>query len=197
MLVYTNQHAFINQPFDLRKVHLRSPTFAEMTIALRSRRGRNEHPPSGRQRATASIERAALLAGLDHHDSGRPPDDDAVAGHGSSRRPRLTRRELRHDQGESCVRRVTDGPRKEAYLRHLDTADDAVLRVSRSDKLHNARAIVTDLRDVGPLLWDRFSGPREDQVWYYRSLAATFTKRAPGPHAEELAETVRRMAEFE
>ena len=35
--------------------------------------------------------------------------------------------------------------RKEAYLAHLPGADAAILLVSASDKLHNARAIVTDL----------------------------------------------------
>jgi (p)ppGpp synthase/HD superfamily hydrolase len=36
--------------------------------------------------------------------------------------------------------------RKEAYIAHLDTADDDVLRVSLADKVHNARAILRDLR---------------------------------------------------
>ena len=36
--------------------------------------------------------------------------------------------------------------RKEAYLRHLETADRDALLVSCCDKLHNARTIVTDLR---------------------------------------------------
>lgn len=87
--------------------------------------------------------------------------------------------------------------RKEAYLRHLATTDDAVLRVSRSDKLHNARAIVTDLRDIGPALWGRFNAGCDGQLWYYARLAAIFTERAPGPHADELAETAKRMAEFD
>jgi (p)ppGpp synthase/HD superfamily hydrolase len=36
--------------------------------------------------------------------------------------------------------------RKEAYIAHLDAADDDVLRVSLADKIHNARAILRDLR---------------------------------------------------
>jgi len=41
--------------------------------------------------------------------------------------------------------------RKETYLAHLDSADDDVLRVSLAHKVHNARAILRDLRkpDVG------------------------------------------------
>jgi (p)ppGpp synthase/HD superfamily hydrolase len=39
-------------------------------------------------------------------------------------------------------------PRKEAYVAHLAEADRAILLVSASDKLHNARAIVGDLRTI-------------------------------------------------
>ncbi len=71
--------------------------------------------------------------------------------------------------------------RKEAYLAHLDTADDDVLRVSLADKVHNARAILRDLRkpDVGEAVWSRFSQPREKTLWYYRGLADKFRKRLP------------------
>jgi len=36
--------------------------------------------------------------------------------------------------------------RKEAYVEHLNRADDDVLRVSLADKVHNARSILRDLR---------------------------------------------------
>src|SRR5436309_13050206 len=48
--------------------------------------------------------------------------------------------------------------RKEAYLAHLRdpaTAID-VLRVSAADKLNNATAILRDLRQLGPRVWERF-----------------------------------------
>jgi (p)ppGpp synthase/HD superfamily hydrolase len=81
--------------------------------------------------------------------------------------------------------------RKEAYLAHLrDPAlPDGALRVSLADKLHNARAILGDLR-AGDDVFDRFNAPRADQAWYYRALAATFAERAPGPMADELARVV-------
>ena len=83
--------------------------------------------------------------------------------------------------------------RKEAYLKHLDNADKDVLRVSLADKVHNARAILRDLRnpDVGESVWSRFSRPREETLWYYRGLADTFRKRSPGPLANELHEIVQ------
>lgn len=82
--------------------------------------------------------------------------------------------------------------RKDAYLAHLDTADDDVLRVSLADKVHNARAILRDLRkpEVGEGDWSRFSQPREKTLWYYRALADKFRKRWLGQLANELHEIV-------
>lgn len=50
----------------------------------------------------------------------------------------------------------------------------SVLRVSCADKLHDARAIVADLRVVGDGLWDRFSAGKSGSLWYYRSLLEVF-----------------------
>jgi GTP pyrophosphokinase len=55
--------------------------------------------------------------------------------------------------------------RKEAYMARPATEDRAALLVSASDKLHNARAIVSDLRRHGPDLWKRFH-PESGQPWY-------------------------------
>lgn len=79
--------------------------------------------------------------------------------------------------------------RKERYLAHLADAADEVLLVSGADKLHNARAIFGDLRRVGPAVFDRFSAPRAEVLWYYRSLADVFVRRG-SPVASELARTV-------
>ena len=80
--------------------------------------------------------------------------------------------------------------RKEAYLKHLETASDGALRVSLADKLHNARAILADYRVLGEDLWHRFAGKRDGTIWYYAALSATFARRRPGAMAEELARTV-------
>jgi GTP pyrophosphokinase len=85
--------------------------------------------------------------------------------------------------------------RKEAYMAHLATADAAVLLVSASDKLHNARAIVADLRRHGPALWERFNAGRPEQLWYYRGLVDAFRANpAHDPHLiRELDLTVAEM----
>ena len=77
--------------------------------------------------------------------------------------------------------------RKEAYIAHLEHADHDVLFVSCADKLHNARAIGTDLRTHGLAVFDRFTGGREGTLWYYGALSATFARRLPGPLSRELA----------
>ena len=46
----------------------------------------------------------------------------------------------------------------------------APLRVSLADKLHNARAILFDLR-AGHDVFARFNARRDDQLWYYDALA--------------------------
>jgi len=82
--------------------------------------------------------------------------------------------------------------RKEAYLAHLRNGDDDLLRVSLADKVHNARAILRDLRkpEVGDAIWSRFSQPKERTLWYYRSLADTFCEKLPGQLSNELREIV-------
>jgi len=80
--------------------------------------------------------------------------------------------------------------RKEKYLAHLNALDADVLLISLSDKVHNARSILRDLRkeEVGAKVWSRFSASREETLWYYRKLAETFRRVLPGQLSEELAE---------
>lgn len=80
---------------------------------------------------------------------------------------------------------------KVEYLAHLARSNDDVLLVAGSDKLHNARAIVSD----GPGVFAIFSAPREDVIWYYTELASIFTARG-APMAAALSETVAKMKEL-
>lgn len=82
--------------------------------------------------------------------------------------------------------------RKSAYLDHLEKAADDVLLVSGADKLHNARAIVIDLREVGPAVFDRFKAGMKGTLWYYRSLADIFMRRGL-PMAKQLEAAVSEM----
>lgn len=60
--------------------------------------------------------------------------------------------------------------RKEQHIERLYRADYDILLVTAADKTHNARAIVTDLDVLGPVLWDRFNAIPKDIVWYYKSV---------------------------
>ena len=80
--------------------------------------------------------------------------------------------------------------RKEAYIRHLKSADAETRLVSAADKLHNLRAIVSDYREVGESVWARFSGGREGTLWYYRALLQVFLQHKPNRLIRELELTV-------
>lgn len=80
--------------------------------------------------------------------------------------------------------------RKEDYIAHLSSASASVLLVSNADKLHNARAILNDLRVLGESIWQRFSGGQDGTLWYYRSLANAFNRLNQNGLAEELERVV-------
>lgn len=80
--------------------------------------------------------------------------------------------------------------RKEEYLAHLPQHSPAAVRVSLADKLHNARAILRDLRTLGPQVWARFNGGRDGTLWYYASLVEIFSQISRSPMTEELRATV-------
>ena len=83
--------------------------------------------------------------------------------------------------------------RKEAYIAHLEHAGPAVLLVSCADKVHNARAICSDVRTHGLSVFTRFNAGQDGIVWYYRSLADAFARLLPGALSAELSEAVRIM----
>jgi len=86
--------------------------------------------------------------------------------------------------------------RKQAYVAHLALVDRSVLLVSASDKLHNARAIVADVRRHGAAVWDRFSAPMDETLWYYRSLVSAFAAN-PGHEPALVAELDRTVTDME
>ena len=76
--------------------------------------------------------------------------------------------------------------RKENYLRHLAYADADTRLVSAADKLNNVRSIVSDYREVGEFVWERFNGGREGTLWYYRSLRDEFLRHERNRVTREL-----------
>jgi (p)ppGpp synthase/HD superfamily hydrolase len=84
-------------------------------------------------------------------------------------------------------------PRKEAYLSHLRHEPAEVKLISAADKLHNARAIVTDLRRDGPSTLLRFSGQAEGTLWYYEAVLEALGAGWDHPLLAELSASVADM----
>ncbi len=84
--------------------------------------------------------------------------------------------------------------RKERYLEHLRSASEDAVLVSAADKLHNATAITTDLREIGPQVWERFNAGVEGQLWYYSGLVQVLQERLPGSRlTQQLTRVVAEM----
>lgn len=79
-------------------------------------------------------------------------------------------------------------------LREAVERGDPFVVVSLADKLHNARSILLDLRELGPAMLERFSAGRDDQLWYYRSLVDAF-HGYPSRMVGELDRTVTQIEE--
>ena len=84
--------------------------------------------------------------------------------------------------------------RKKAYIASIDKKPPEALIVTCADKLHNARAILSDYRVLGEELWPRFKAGRES-LWYYNSLVDAFSRRddIPKTLVDELEITVREL----
>lgn len=116
-----------------------------------------------------------------------------------------TREEIRRRFGDTVVEIVngcTDADvipkppwrvRKEEYIEHLRVATPSVRLVSAADKLHNARAVLGDYRELGEMLWRRFHGGREGTLWYYRSVTDALRQGGTSPLIEELERVVSEL----
>lgn len=152
--------------------------------------------------AVASI---ALEYGADEDQAIAALLHDAVEDGGAAYVSKI--RELFGERVTTIVMGCTDGvpnsagqkppwkTRKEQYLAHLEEAALDVLLVSGSDKLHNARAILSDLQAIGNQVFDRFSASKAETVWYYSSLSDIFTRRGVAV-APALADTVSQIKEL-
>jgi hypothetical protein len=91
--------------------------------------------------------------------------------------------------------------RKVRYLRKLEAEPPEVALVSCADKVHNARAILSDYYERGENLWGIFNSDagRAGTLWYYRRLTGVLGERLAGTSADavalaaELARTVRSL----
>src|SRR5216110_1024467 len=85
--------------------------------------------------------------------------------------------------------------RKRNYITHLKDSDSSTRLVSASDKLHNTRAILAELRRHGLQVFERFSGKKDGTLWYYRALVTAF--REHRDHADLVDEVDRVVTDIE
>ena len=84
--------------------------------------------------------------------------------------------------------------RKRKYIADIAHKPADALIVSMADKLHNARAILEDYRDLGDALWGRFTAGRDGTLWYYEALLDAFEAR--GGHRRLWGELRRTVSEL-
>ena len=123
---------------------------------------------------------------------------DAIEDQGGAR----TRDEILRRFGER-VTRVVEGctdawtdpkprwkDRKRAYIERLSEAPASCRLVSAADKLHNARSILSDYRNLGEEVWKRFRGSKQETLWYYRAVVDTLVGSGRTPLIDELARVI-------
>jgi GTP pyrophosphokinase len=81
--------------------------------------------------------------------------------------------------------------RKQAYIQHARRLTGPSLRVSAADKVHNAYAILRDLRNIGERAWERFNATPDDVLAYYESLVRAYREAGGGVLVDELDRIVR------
>lgn len=83
--------------------------------------------------------------------------------------------------------------RKAAYLEKLRGSTDQVKLISLADKVHNARAILRDLQEIGDWTWEKFAGKKAGTLWYYQSLANIFDSAPYRSLTRELRDLVEEI----
>ena len=81
--------------------------------------------------------------------------------------------------------------RKREYVEHARRLSTSSLRVAAADKVHNAYAILRDLRNTGEAVWARFNAPADDVIAYYESLVRAMRESGGGRLVEELERIVK------
>jgi (p)ppGpp synthase/HD superfamily hydrolase len=196
----TENHLFLSSMFTdaidyARHLHIETrkgsniPSMAHLLGVASLVMGENGHAP-------IDVTEDMVIAAILH---------DAVEDHGGT--PRL--RDIEHNFGRNVGRMVeglTDSfeenadqkqrweERKAGYIKRLVKEHLDVQLISAADKLYNARTILSDYRDIGSRVWDRFKRGRDQQLWYYKELLRVF-KTLPGNRI--VAEFERVVAELE
>jgi len=129
---------------------------------------------------------------------------DAVEDRGGEPRLRDIRRLFGDDVArivEACSDTVSEEKetwlyRKQHYVAAIADKPPGALRVSAADKVHNARAILHDYRELRERLWVRFNqdaSSADAQLSYYRTLVGAFDESGIGSLARDLRAVVEEL----
>jgi (p)ppGpp synthase/HD superfamily hydrolase len=131
---------------------------------------------------------------------------DAAEDHGGT----LRLNDIEHNFGAHVARMVdglsdslTEDPakkqswqeRKQAYIDRLRGEPADIQLISAADKLYNARAILEDYREIGPLVWKRFKRGRQEQLWYFNELLQVFKASGTTRMVQELERVVGELSQ--
>jgi (p)ppGpp synthase/HD superfamily hydrolase len=86
--------------------------------------------------------------------------------------------------------------RKQAYIERLRGELADVQLISAADKIYNARAILEDYREIGPLVWERFKRGQAEQIWYFDELLAVYKSTGTSRIVEELERVVEELRQI-
>jgi len=86
--------------------------------------------------------------------------------------------------------------RKRGYLERLPAEEADARLISVADKLYNARAILEDYREIGPLVWQRFERGRNEQIWYFEELLKVYRRFARIRIVDEFSRVVHELREI-
>jgi (p)ppGpp synthase/HD superfamily hydrolase len=116
-----------------------------------------------------------------------------------------TREEIRQRFGETVVT-IVDGctesdtypkppwfERKQRYLENIRHASPSVRRVSLADKLHNARSLLSDLRQHGSSIWKEFKTGREGTLWFYQQLQQVYSATGSDFLTQEFSRVIQEL----
>lgn len=83
--------------------------------------------------------------------------------------------------------------RKAAYIERLQSEPPDVQLISAADKLYNARTILSDYRDIGDRVFERFKRGGDKQLGYYKELLRVFREHPPNRVVDEFERVVGQL----
>ena len=115
----------------------------------------------------------------------------------------VTREELISELGEEIVS-IVDGlsedkskdisweDRKRGYIEKVRNGNDDVKAVSCADKVHNMTNLLQAYKEVGESLWEGFSKPKAEKLWFEREVLKMFDEEG---FSHQMVEEYRKLVE--